>query len=62
MYLQILSLICAALQKSHLPHLLKGHISLCAEWVMVPALSKRVEVIVETGEKHKVHKEDMQCV
>lgn len=62
MHLNILSFICAVLQQAQLPQLLRGHVSLCAEWVIVLALSKGVKVAAETGEEHIVHQEDVQCV
>ena len=47
-HLNILSFIRAVLQQAKLPQLLRGHVSLCAKLVMVPALSEGVKVSAET--------------
>lgn len=61
-HLNILSLISAVLEQAQMPQPLRGHVSFCAEKMMVPALSKDVKVAAETRQEHKVHQKDVECV
>lgn len=47
---------------TELPQLVRGHVALCSQWMVVPTIAESIQVILQAWEEHKVAAEEVYFI